>query len=181
MAEEEGKKEEEKLEFTPEGETLGYISLDQARIFAMRTARELPGEYGRRFRNVPLAFDVVETNETEDYYEVTLSLRPQGEFTGTAGREQFFIEKEEGIAHRQVLALPMTRRGFLSRNMRSSKRSPWLKDLNSTVGSSFGLADWVAGAFEFISDLLGGGGYGREREGLVLIALPYKSPLRFDR
>ena len=112
MAEEEGKKEEEKLEFTPEGETLGYISLDQARIFAMRTARELPGEYGRRFRNVPLAFDVVETNETEDYYEVTLSLRPQGEFTGTAGREQFFIEKVGGIAHRQVLALPMTRRGF---------------------------------------------------------------------
>ena len=31
---EEGK-EEEKQEFTPEGETLGYISLDQARVLAI--------------------------------------------------------------------------------------------------------------------------------------------------
>ena len=31
MAEDESKKEEEKFEFTPEGEALGYISLDQAR------------------------------------------------------------------------------------------------------------------------------------------------------
>ena len=67
------KKEEEKFEFTPEGEALDYISLDQARILAMRTAREAPGDYGRRFRNVSMAFELVEANETEDYYEVTLS------------------------------------------------------------------------------------------------------------
>ena len=88
------------------GETLGYISLDQARILAMRTAREAPGDYGRRFRNVPMAFELVEANETEDYYEVTLSLRPQGTFAGTQGQEQFFIEKEGDVAVRQVLSLP---------------------------------------------------------------------------
>jgi len=38
MAEDQSR-EEEKFEFTPEGETLGYISLDQARLSAMRTAR----------------------------------------------------------------------------------------------------------------------------------------------
>ena len=32
MVEDEDKKEEEKFEFTPEGESLGYISLDQAAI-----------------------------------------------------------------------------------------------------------------------------------------------------
>ena len=106
MAEYEEKKEEEKFEFTPEGEALGYISLDQARILAMRTSREAPGQYGRRFRNVPMAFEVVEANETEDYYEVTLSFRPQGAFTGTQGQEQFFIEKEGNVAVRQVLSLP---------------------------------------------------------------------------
>ena len=106
VAEYEEKKEEEKFEFTPEGEALGYISLDQARILAMRTSREAPGEYGRRFRNVPMAFEVVEANETEDYYEVTLSFRPQGAFTGTQGQEQFFIEKEGNVAVRQVLSLP---------------------------------------------------------------------------
>ena len=58
MVEEEGKKEEDKFEFTPEGEAVAYISLDQARVLAMRTAREAPGGYGRRFRNVPMAFEV---------------------------------------------------------------------------------------------------------------------------
>ena len=72
----------------------------------MRTSREAPGEYGRRFRNVPMAFEVVEATETEDFYEVTLSFRPQGAFTGTQGQEQFFIEKEGNVAVRQVLSLP---------------------------------------------------------------------------
>ena len=34
MVENEGKKEEEKFEFTPEDEALGYISLGQARVVA---------------------------------------------------------------------------------------------------------------------------------------------------
>ena len=82
MAEDQGKKEEEKFEFDSAGQALGYISLDQARILAMRTAREAPGDYGRRFRNVPMAFEAVEDNETEDHYRVTLSFRPQGQCTG---------------------------------------------------------------------------------------------------
>ena len=105
MAQDEGK-QEEKFDFTREGEALGYISLDQARVLAMRTARETPGDYGRRFRNANMAFEVVEDTETEDHYVVTLSFRPEGEFTGTPGREQFFIEKEGTVAIRQVLALP---------------------------------------------------------------------------
>tara|TARA_B100000315_G_scaffold145098_1_gene134046 strand:+ start:3463 stop:3741 length:279 start_codon:yes stop_codon:yes gene_type:complete len=48
MTEEEGKKEEEKLEFTPEGETLGYISLDQARVLAIEHARDNRDFYGPR-------------------------------------------------------------------------------------------------------------------------------------
>ena len=106
MADEEGKQEEEKLEFTPEGETLGYISMEQARLLAMRSATESPGAYGRRFRRIPMALDVVAEEETEDYYMVTLSFRPQGIFSGTPGQEQFFIEKEGAVAHRQVLDLP---------------------------------------------------------------------------
>ena len=55
MAEDQGK-EEEKFDFTPEGEATGYISLEQARLLAMQTARDVPGDYGRRFRRVPMAF-----------------------------------------------------------------------------------------------------------------------------
>ena len=59
-----------------------------------------------------MAFDVVEAEETEDHYIITLSFRPQGEFDGRAGREQFFIEKEGNVAHRQVLSLPRRRGRF---------------------------------------------------------------------
>ena len=104
MAEDEVKKEE--FDFTPEGEALGYISLDQARVLAMRTARESPGAYGRRFSKVPMAFEVAEEEDTEDHYVITLDFRPEGAFTGTPGREQFFIEKEGNLAVRQVLSLP---------------------------------------------------------------------------
>ena len=35
---------EDKLEFTAEGETQGYINSDQARVSALRTAMEAPGD-----------------------------------------------------------------------------------------------------------------------------------------
>ena len=53
MAEDQGK-EEDKQEFTTEGETFGYISLAQARVLAMSTARDTPGEYGDRYRDVAM-------------------------------------------------------------------------------------------------------------------------------
>ncbi len=48
-------KEKEKFEFTAEGEALGYISLAQARLLAMQTARDDPGDYGASFEGTPMA------------------------------------------------------------------------------------------------------------------------------
>ncbi len=84
MAEDQGK-DEEKFDFTGEGEAIGYISLAQARVLAMQTARETPGEYGSQYQGVSMAFEVVVTAEEEDYYTITLSFRPQERFSGTAG------------------------------------------------------------------------------------------------
>ena len=160
MAEYQGKKEEEKFEFDSAGEALGYISLDQARVLAMGTARETPGAYGRRFRNVPMAFEVVEDNETEDHYMVTLSFRPQGQFTGAPGQEQFFIEKEGAVAHRQVLGLPASGRG---------RRIP-------VVRISIGLVVLVIAAWAyvvFVGDRSGnGGGDDNQNAGLAPAATP---------
>jgi len=100
-------KGEEKFDFTPEGEAIGYISLAQARVLAMSTAQQTPGEYGSDYRDVPMAFDTEEASEDEDFYNITLSFRPQGQFSGTPGQEQFFIEKEGTVAVRQVLSLPV--------------------------------------------------------------------------
>lgn len=106
MAEEERKEDFNKIEFTTEGETLGYISLEQARLLAMQTARDNPGNYGRRFSGSRMVFDVAEQEDGEDYYIITMNFRPEGDFAGTTGQEQFFIEKEGAVAHRQVLSLP---------------------------------------------------------------------------
>jgi len=103
MAEDQGK-EEEKFDFTSEGE--GYISLAEARVLAMQTASSVPGDYGRQYRGVAMVFEVVESGEDDDYYTVTLSVRPQGNFDGTPGQEQFVVGKEGTIAVRQVLSLP---------------------------------------------------------------------------
>ena len=51
MAEDERKQDADKLEFTPESETRGYISLDQARVVALqhtRDNREVHGRYADR-------------------------------------------------------------------------------------------------------------------------------------
>jgi len=76
MAEDQEKKEEDKLEFTAEGEALGYIGMDQAQVRAMQVATETPGDYGPAYTGVRMAFEVVSDQETEDHYVITLSLRP---------------------------------------------------------------------------------------------------------
>ena len=43
MAEDQEKKDEEKFDFTAQGEAIDYLTLDQARFVAMQTARETPG------------------------------------------------------------------------------------------------------------------------------------------
>ena len=103
MAEDQGK-EEEKFDFTPEGE--GLLTLGDARMLAVRTAAESPGDYGNTYQAVAMVFEVAESGEDADYYTVTLSVRPQGNFIGTAGQEQFLIRQDGTIAVRQVLSLP---------------------------------------------------------------------------
>ena len=48
---ESAKNDNAKIEFTPDGETLGYISLDQARVLALRIAREDTQAYGGKYQN----------------------------------------------------------------------------------------------------------------------------------
>ena len=105
MAEDKGSKED-KFDFDSAGEAPEYISLEQARLVATQTARESPGQYGEALAGVRMVFQLVEQEEGEDYYVMTLSFRPEGDFVGTPGQEQFFVEKEGTVADRQVLSLP---------------------------------------------------------------------------
>ena len=67
MAEEEDKKEEEKIELDSTGQPLAYISLDQARVLAMEHARDNTGFYGRRYRRRELAWEMVSQEARQDY------------------------------------------------------------------------------------------------------------------
>ena len=107
----ESEKKEDKFDFDSAGEEPGYISLEQARVEAMRDATQNPGNYGETFAGVRMVFDVAEQEEGEDYYIITMAFRPEGDFEGTPGREQFFIEKEGQIAYRQVRGLPKAKGG----------------------------------------------------------------------
>ena len=53
MAEDPEKKDEEKFEFDSAGQALGYISLDQAGVLAIQTARGTTGEYGASTKTFP--------------------------------------------------------------------------------------------------------------------------------
>ena len=59
MAEDEGKKEEEKFEFAVEGEALGYISLDQARVLVIQHALDNTDFYGPSYSQVSLVWEVI--------------------------------------------------------------------------------------------------------------------------
>ena len=150
MAEDQGK-EEEKFEFTGEGEAVNYRSLAQARLLAMQTARESPGEYGSQYQGVSMAFEVVVAVEEEDYYTITLSFRPQGDFLGSPGQEQFFIEKTGVIARRHVSGLPEPERLWHSLgNMKIS--TPPDRD---PINVPWSVSDMVIGTVAVVSSLLG--------------------------
>ena len=73
MAEEEEKKEEEKLELDSAGQALAYISLDQARVLAKEHARDNRDFYGRRYARRELVWEVLSQEESEDYCDLRLS------------------------------------------------------------------------------------------------------------
>ena len=72
---------EEQKEFTPEGETANYISLDQVLMLAFQHARNNREIYGRFTCTAPV-WALHRAQETEDFYNVRLSSRPARDFRG---------------------------------------------------------------------------------------------------
>ncbi len=104
MPEYEGR-EESQIEFTPEGGSANYISLDQVLMLAFQHARNNREIYGR-FANTELVWALDHAQETEDFYDVRLSYRPAPDFRGRPGVEQFIIPKAGGVEFRQIISEP---------------------------------------------------------------------------
>ena len=64
------------MELDSAGESLGYISLDQARVLAMEHARDNRDFYGRRYARRELVWGLISQEESEDYYDIRLAYRP---------------------------------------------------------------------------------------------------------
>ena len=77
MAEEPDKKDD-KFEFTPEGESVEYISLGDARMMAIRHARDNTEIYGAEYQDTSLVWEPVSEEESEEFYDIKLSFRPAG-------------------------------------------------------------------------------------------------------
>ena len=102
----------EKIEFTSEGGSLGDISLSQARVMAVRTARASPARRHWILRR-RMVFDVFNDYEDEDTYTIVISFRPEGDFGGTPGQERFKFSKTGRFEEREVLSPPKSSMRFL--------------------------------------------------------------------
>ena len=93
MAEDQGK-EEEKFDFTGEGEAVNYISLPQAVLAARRLARENDEHYKERLGWTEVVWTELHSESiSEDYYKVVLQFRRPGREVSEeqTGEEEFLF------------------------------------------------------------------------------------------
>jgi hypothetical protein len=84
--------EEEKFDFTPEGEVLDYISLQQAVLLSRRQARESDERYKERLGWEEIVWAELRSETVgEDYYRIVLQFRrpTRGILEEQTGEEEF--------------------------------------------------------------------------------------------
>ena len=89
--------------FDSSGESLGYISIEQARVLAIQHAQNNTGFYEPSLRHETLVWDSEGQLETDDFYEIRISFRPARGFHGQAGIERFTIDKTGKVELRQIV------------------------------------------------------------------------------
>ncbi len=107
MTEDQGKKEDQ-FGFTPEGEALGYISLDQAILLARQQAREDAERYRQRLGWEEIVWSELTSEKREDTYRVVLQFRrpTRGVQEEQTREEEFVFDQLGKLEFRQVLAWP---------------------------------------------------------------------------
>jgi len=108
MAEDKGK-EEEKFDFTAEGEVLDYISLQQAVLLSRRQARESDERYKERLGWEEIVWAELRSEVVgEDYYRIVLQFRrpARGILEEQTGEEEFLFDLTGVLQDRQVLLWP---------------------------------------------------------------------------
>ena len=76
-------------------------------MMAIRHARENTEIYGADYQDTTMVWEPVSEAEEEEFYDIKLSFRPAGSFTGKPGLEQFVISKTVAFV---LSAIPPWRR-----------------------------------------------------------------------
>ena len=111
--EEDAREHEEGIQSEPPREAIPHISPREARTLAIQTARETPGNYGRRNRRSRMDLRITELQEDEANYTITISFRPEGPSSRILGLETFYISKEGDVVHREIVKFPGAIRRWL--------------------------------------------------------------------
>ncbi|MBQ10552.1 MAG: hypothetical protein CMJ45_03270 [Planctomyces sp.] len=89
--------------FDSSGESLGYISMEQAGVLAIQHAQNNTGFYDSSIRHEPLVWEIEGQVETDDFYEIRISFRPTRNFQGQPGIERFTIDKTGKVELRMIV------------------------------------------------------------------------------
>ena len=98
----------------------------------MEHARDNTDFYGPSYAGVRLVWEVLSTEETDDYYDIRLKFRPAGRFRGEPGVEQFIFDKTGSLRIRQMLDEPTG----LGETMDSAASDPALPEVPPTESTS---------------------------------------------
>ena len=119
------------FDFDLAGGTLDYISSDEAWVLAIQHARDNTDFYGSKYREINLAWELVNNTEGDDYYDVTLKFRPAGRFRGDPGLEQIVMDKTGIIQFRQIMDEPTDLRATGAARLRRPRWSLGRRHVNS--------------------------------------------------
>ncbi|PKB67338.1 MAG: hypothetical protein BZY81_04890 [SAR202 cluster bacterium Io17-Chloro-G4] len=132
MEEDQSDQQEQSAGFTRGGSVVSDITLDQARVMAVRTAQANPGRR-RWILKRRMLFDVLSDSQDENSYMIVVSFRPREDFDGTPGQERFKFTKTGRFQDREVLRHPKS-----SKLIQISRKTAVLSVI--TVGGLIGLA-----------------------------------------
>lgn len=101
------KPELDRLRKVSERLTSNRLSLEKAKLVAIRFAQENKSVYAPNLVNTPLVWQVDSEKDGEEFYFIRLAYRPGGNFVGTPGLEEFVLDKSGKVEFRQVLSDPI--------------------------------------------------------------------------
>jgi len=97
----------DQFKFTPEGEAMGYIDVDQAKVLARRFLTDIiPNTRQIKKRRLPHELDIGMTTETEDNYIVSVTFSATDAKSVRGGVAEIYVTKEGGIDHHEFKQFP---------------------------------------------------------------------------